>query len=335
MACANPDLHYILLDLESGKKKIVWSLYPFPSLPQLPNRNEFPEDYFSEVDVLKAELIGHRILDRKNHVWQVSDIVELPCGHCELCQKARSRDWILRIEKALEAFRNNHKVTFSYFVTWTYEDQFLPLSPTSGMPTLDKQTFRHMFNTIKNTEEITSQDFQYYAVGEYGDLSARPHYHGIVFSSKPIDWKHYWLFGNIQVGDVQPESIGYVTRYVDKKLGSYLKKSDYELLGIEPIFSIMTKGLGKDFILGRIEKYKDNPALLNSIVGMNGQKFSLPKYGKKKLDPIVKLDLKKYNQTSQSSSRSILPKEKSVKSADNALLEKVKQQKKALKRNLD
>lgn len=335
MACANPELHYILLDLETSKKKIVWSLYPFPSLPQLPNRNECPDDYFSEVDVLKAELIGHRILDRKNHVWQVSDIVELPCGHCELCQKSRSRDWILRIEKAFEAFKNNHKNTFSYFVTWTYEDQFLPLSPTTGMPTLDKQTFRHMFNTIKNTEEITSQDFQYYAVGEYGDLSARPHYHGIVFSSKSIDWKHYWSYGNIQVGDVQPESIGYVTRYVDKKLGSYLKKSDYELLGIEPIFSIMTKGLGKDFIIDRIEKYKDNPALLNSIVGQNGQKFNLPKYGKKKLDSFVKSQLMKYNQASQSVTRSILPKEKSVKSADNALLEKVKQQKKALKRNLD
>lgn len=335
MACANPELHYILLDLETQKKKIVWSLYPFPSLPQLPNRNEYPEHYFSEVDILKAELVGHRILDRKNHVWQVSDIVELPCGHCELCQKSRSRDWILRIEKALEAFKQNHKVTYSYFVTWTYEDQFLPLSPTSGMPTLDKQTFRHMFNTIKNTEEITSQDFQYYAVGEYGDLSARPHYHGIVFCSKPIDWKHYWPYGNIQVGDVQPESIGYVTRYVDKKLGSYIKKSDYELLGIEPIFSIMTKGLGKDFIFDRIQKYKDNPALLNSIVGQNGQKFNLPKYGKKKLDSLVKSQLKKYNQAIQSVTRSILPKEKSVRSADSALLEKVKQQKKALKRNLD
>lgn len=335
MACANPELHYILLDLETGKKKIVWSLYPFPSLPQLPNRNEYPEDYFSEVDILKAELIGHRILDRKNHVWQISDIVELPCGHCELCQKSRSRDWIIRIEKALEAFKNNHKVTYSYFVTWTYEDQFLPLSPTSGMPTLDKQTFRHMFNTIKNTEELTAEDFQYYAVGEYGDLSCRPHYHGIVFTSKSIDWQHYWTYGNIQVGDVQPESIGYVTRYVDKKLGSYIKKSDYELLGIEPIFSIMTKGLGKDFILDRIEKYKDNPALLNSIVGQNGQKFNLPKYGKKKLDFLVKLQLKKYNQASQSVTRSILPKEKSVSSADSALLEKVKQAKKALKRNLD
>lgn len=256
MACANPELHYILLDLEAQKKKIVWSLYPFPSLPQLPTRNEFPEDYFSEVDCLKAELIGHRILDRKNHVWQICDIVELPCGHCELCQKARSRDWIIRIEKAFEAFKKNHKVTYSYFVTWTYEDQFLPLSPTTSMPTLDKQTFRHMFNTIKNTEELTAEDFQYYAVGEYGDLSARPHYHGIVFSSKSIDWQHYWTFGNIQVGDVQPESIGYVTRYVDKKLGSYLKKTDYELLGIEPIFSIMTKGLGKDFILERIESIK-------------------------------------------------------------------------------
>lgn len=335
MACANPELHYILLDLESGKKKIVWSLYPFPSLPQLPTRNEMPEDYFSEVDILKSELIGHRILDRKNHVWQVSDIVELPCGHCELCQKSRSRDWIIRIEKAFEAFKNNHKNTFSYFVTWTYADEFLPLSPTSRMPTLDKQTFRHMFNTIKNTEELTAVDFQYYAVGEYGDLSARPHYHGIVFTSKPIDWQHYWQFGNIQVGDVQPESIGYVTRYVDKKLGSYIKKEDYDLLGIEPIFSIMTKGLGKDFILDRIEKYKDNPSLLNTIVGQNGQKFSLPKYGKKKLDPLVKFNLKNYNDSTSSVSRSLLPKEKPVKSSDTALLEKVKAQKKALKRNLD
>lgn len=335
MACAHPELHYILLDLETGKKKIVWSLYPFPSLPQLPTRNEFPEDYFPLVDQLKADLIGHRLLDRKNHVWLVSDIVEIPCGHCELCQKARSRDWIIRIEKAFEAFKYNHKNTFSYFLTWTYADEFLPLSPTTGMPTLDKQTFRHMFNTIKNTEGLTADDFQYYAVGEYGDLSARPHYHGIVFTAKSIDWKHYWTFGNIEIGDVQPESIGYVTRYVDKKLGSYIKKEDYELLGIEPIFSIMSKGLGKDFILDRIEKYSDDPSKLNSIIGQNGQKFTLPRYGKKKLDSLVKQEFKKYNFSSQSVSRSLLPKEKSVKSADNALLQKVKAQKKALKRNLD
>lgn len=335
MACANPELHYILLDLETGKKKIVWSLYPFPSLPQLPTRNECPEDYFQEIDWLKSGLIGHRILDRKNHVWQVSDIVELPCGHCELCQKSRSRDWIIRIEKALEAFKKNHKVTYSYFVTWTYSDDFLPLSPTTSMPTLDKQTFRHMFNTIKNTEHLTADEFQYYAVGEYGDLSCRPHYHGIVFTSKPIDWKHYWTYGNIQVGDVQSESIGYVTRYVDKKLGSYIKKSDYELLGVEPIFSIMTRGLGKDFIMERIEKFSDTPSLLNTIVGLNGQKFPLPKYGKKKLDPVVKQQLNHYNKATQSVTRSILPKEKSVSSSDSALLEKVKQQKKLLKRNLD
>ena len=335
MACANPSLHYLLFDLETGKKKLVWSLYPFPALPELPTRDEFPEDYYAGLAILKSQFVGHRILDRKRHVWEISDIVEIPCGHCELCQKARSRDWILRIEKAFEAFKQKHKTTFSYFVTWTYADEFLPLSPTTGMPTLDKQTFRHMFNTIKNTEKLCADEFQYYAVGEYGDLSARPHYHGIVFTTKSIDWQHYWLYGNIQIGDVQPESIGYVTRYVDKKLGSYLKKEDFELLGIEPIFSIMTKGLGKDFILDRIEKYSDNPALLNSIIGQNGQKFTLPRYGKKKLDPLLKLNLQNYNDSSSSVSRSLLPKEKSVKSADNALLAKVKAQKKALKRNLD
>lgn len=335
MGCANPTLHYLLLDLETGKKKLVWSLYPFPGLPDLPTRDEFPDDYYAGLAILKAQFVGDRILDRKRHVWEISDIVEIPCGHCELCQKSRSKDWIIRIEKALEAFRKNHQQSFSYFITWTYDDDHLPLSPTTGMPTLDKQTFRHMFNTIKNTEELTASDFQYYAVGEYGDLSARPHYHAIVFTSKDIDWKHYWTFGNIQIGDVQPESIGYVTRYVDKKLGSYIKKDDFELLGIEPVFAIMTKGLGKDFILDRIEKYKDDPALLNCIVGQNGQKFNLPKYGKKKLDPVVKLELKKYNENSQSVSRSLLPLEKSVKSHDSMLLEKVKQAKKALKRNLD
>lgn len=335
MGCANPTLHYLLLDLDTGKKKLVWSLYPFPGLPDLPTRDEFPDDYYAGLAILKAQFVGDRILDRKRHVWEISDIVEIPCGHCEMCQKARSKDWIIRIEKAMEAFRNNHEVMYSYFVTWTYDDDHLPLSPTTGMPTLDKQTFRHIFNTIKNTEDLTAEDFQYYAVGEYGDLSARPHYHAIVFTSKPIDWQHYWAFGYVELGDVQPASIGYVTRYVDKKLGSYIKKDDYELLGIEPIFSIMTKGLGKDFILERIETYKDNPALLNCIVGQNGQKFNLPKYGKKKLDAVVKSELKKYNENSQSVSRSLLPLERSVKSHDSMLLEKVKQAKKALKRNLD
>ena len=300
MACANPTLHYLLLDLETGKKKLVWSLYPFPGLPDLPSRDEFPDDYFSGLAILKSQFVGDRILDRKRHVWEISDIVEIPCGHCELCQKSRSKDWIIRIEKALEAFRKNHRQSFSYFITWTYDDDHLPLSPTTSMPSLDKQTFRHMFNTIKNTEHLTADDFQYYAVGEYGDLSARPHYHAIVFTSKDIDWQHYWSFGHVEIGDVQPASIGYVTRYVDKKLGSYIKKDDYELLGIEPIFSIMTKGLGKDFILERIETYKDNPALLNCILGQNGQKFNLPKYGKKKLDAVVKSALKKYNENSQS-----------------------------------
>ena len=75
MACAHPELHYILLDLETGKKKIVWSLYPYPSLPQLPTRNEFPEDYFPVVDHMTKGLFiksGHASSGRK---WEMIIVV--------------------------------------------------------------------------------------------------------------------------------------------------------------------------------------------------------------------------------------------------------------------
>lgn len=160
----------------------------------------------------------------------------VPCGKCEACLKRRASGWSFRLAQQIKA------ATSAYFVTLTFNTNFVPISP-NGYMTLCKREFQ-LF--MKRLRKISGTDnIKYYACGEYGDKRKRPHYHIILFNAKHEDvidaWKRDGVpMGNIQFGTVGPASIGYCLKYMCKEPMKRKHRNDDRLRE----FSLMSKGLG-------------------------------------------------------------------------------------------
>lgn len=142
---------------------------------------------------------------------------------------------------------------------------------------------------MKRIRKHYGDGIRFFMSGEYGSKSFRPHYHYILFGlDKPDDLKPYkvnfqgdmlytsksfkenvWseidlvtnkpkvdpitgeivTKGYVIFGEVTNESAAYVARYTIKKRKN-MPKEDYELLGIEPEFCLMSRrpGIGSDYI---------------------------------------------------------------------------------------
>jgi len=132
---------------------------------------------------------------------------------------------------------------------------------------------------------------KYYAAGEYGDKTGRPHYHSIIFGlgfdeNKYEDYgkvhvvkegvlKDCWYKGNIVVGTVTLHSMRYVADYIQKRLYDDQEKKDGR---VQP-FSLMSKKLGARFALEHGDMIKKTQE-----VYFNGQACGLPRYYAKILD---------------------------------------------------
>lgn len=122
------------------------------------------------------------------------------------------------------------------FITLTYAPDTLPSDGS-----LNK---KHLQDWLKRFRKaIEPLKVRYYACGEYGEQTFRPHYHAILFGVG-VQFQSLiqqtWKLGFIQVGDVTVQSAAYVSGYVTKKLRSS------DLKGRAPEFSMMSlkPGLG-------------------------------------------------------------------------------------------
>ncbi|AZL83025.1 replication initiator protein [Apis mellifera associated microvirus 54] len=150
-----------------------------------------------------------------------------PCGQCLTCRINRRRLWTHRI--ILEALKHE----FSCFVTLTYNDENYP-KDGSLVP-------KHLQNYLKRLREaIKPHKIRFYAVGEYGDISGRAHYHLALFgmpeSSRDLIQQH-WPYGFTYTGGLSIESAQYIAGYVTKKM---TKKDDPRLQGRHPEFARMS-----------------------------------------------------------------------------------------------
>ena len=86
------------------------------------------------------------------------------CGQCMPCRHLRRKVWAHRI--MLEAGQWNENC----FMTLTYDDKHLPSDGS-----LDP---KHLTDFIKRLRfHYRDRSIRYFACGEYGDDSWRPHYH--------------------------------------------------------------------------------------------------------------------------------------------------------------
>jgi len=179
-----------------------------------------------------------------------------PCGKCLPCLFRRRRIWAHRIMLEAAQYEANA------FVTLTYSDDRLPLTSTDT-PTLAPEHLRNFLKRLRKT--INPVKIRFYAVGEYGDASERPHYHAAIFnfptcergrtrrtlgSNRPV-WAgccpkcelvgKQWGFGDVDLGTLETSSAQYVAGYVTKKMTT---RTDPRLRGREPEFARMSNRPG-------------------------------------------------------------------------------------------
>lgn len=196
------------------------------------------------------------------------DWINVPCGKCAFCLQRRQADWCFRIEK------EQRYSSSAFFITLSYEDDKVPVSE-NGELELSKEDLRNFWKRLRKVVEAIDKKVKvrYYAVGEYGTNTGRPHYHAIVFNL-PDDCLRLidraWNKGFIKIGTVTPESIAYTTKYL---ITSDLK--DYEGR-IRPFSTMSLKpGIGDEYRVVAGKHHKEN--MLNVVV-RNGYKNKLPRY---------------------------------------------------------
>lgn len=163
----------------------------------------------------------------------------VPCGKCMNCRINKKRLWTGRI--VLEA---RYSKLPSTFLTLTYNDEHEP--ERHSLNPLDLKGFLNRLRGRKNV--VVNTGCRYFAVGEYGDTSWRPHYHLALFGMPPDferEFESCWIrdgkpMGFIKAGELTPASAGYIAGYCTKKMTSY---DDPRLidLGLIPEFNRMSR----------------------------------------------------------------------------------------------
>lgn len=196
------------------------------------------------------------------------NFLKVPCNKCIDCLQQRASNWAFRLVQEEQI----HAV--SAFVTLTYSDENIPISPGQKQ-TLLKKDLQLFFKRLRKQTDVKS--IKYYACGEYGGVTQRPHYHMIIFDALEIDIIQNWSHGLIDYATVTPASIRYVTNYVCKPRLEPSLEDDRE-----PEFSLMSKGLGKNYLTPQMVSYHKT-TLKNYVTLQGGQKSALPRYLKDKI----------------------------------------------------
>lgn len=136
--------------------------------------------------------------------------MRLPCGGCIGCRLARAREWALRCSLEL-GFHDT-----SRWCTLTYDDSHLP-------PTLRKSDLSGFIKRVR----ARGERLRFFASGEYGERTERPHYHAILFGLRDESLvQACWKQGFARVDPVTPASISYVAGYCAKKVGWKLESGE-------------------------------------------------------------------------------------------------------------
>lgn len=185
--------------------------------------------------------------------------------------------------------------TDSCFVTLTYSDDNLPRGNTLVLEHLQlfmKRLRKHVWKTQNGKTGL-----RFFACGEYGSKTNRPHYHLLLLDTDFTDKRlvksgaaynlydspvlsKLWPYGHHALGDVTFDSAAYVARYCLKKNQNGHTVTDGRL----PEFVTMSRnpGLGA----GYFDKYKDELLSHDTII-VNGVNAALPRFYDGKIETIL------------------------------------------------
>lgn len=213
------------------------------------------KDYHNDIAALKVKYGDNLLL--------------LPCGKCLSCRLDYAKQWAIRCVLEASMYEDN------CFLTLTFDDEHLP----------DKVSKNDLTNFIKRLRNFAGdQKLKFFACGEYGSLTHRPHYHVIIFNFNFKDLKFLkmtdageyiytsktleklWPYGMSSVGEVSINSCSYVARYCSKQTN----KKDGEFIHMS-----RRPGIARLWFDEHPDIYKSD-----SIVGNFGKSHivSIPRY---------------------------------------------------------
>lgn len=261
----------------------------------------YPSDWKEyQVDLSTGELLG---------VSHRQDAVILPCGQCLGCRTAYAAHWADRILMEAQYFDE------TYFLTLTYDPEHVPRHLSKDGNEVLSLEPRDLQLFLKRLRWQQAQDFgnriRFYAVGEYGDLHHRPHYHLIVFGLKLFDVKEsgknkqghvlhdsetineLWGKGITEVEPLNWKMAAYCARYTVKKLGK-VETGFYRDQNLVPEFSRMSlkPAIGAAYFDDHHKRiYKSDRISIPSGDGV--RKVQPPKYFDKLYDDVYPADMER------------------------------------------
>lgn len=245
---------------------------------------------FEPLDVWETEE-GFPTFD-EHRADPLAERLKIPCGRCRGCGLASAKDWSAR------CFHELNQHARACFVTLTYAPEHLP---ADGGLSLD-----HLQRFFKRLRK-RFPGVRYFACGEYGPKTFRPHYHAVIFGldfegeftevARGSDYATYlsptldsiWGLGRTTWSYATPTNIAYVTAYTAKKLAAvrrrgtevpddcYLRRlPDGRSHLLEPEFQVMSRnpGIGSYFAQHHRSSWRHDGYL--TLPG--GHKQRVPRY---------------------------------------------------------
>lgn len=202
--------------------------------------------------------------------------IVIPCGQCIGCKLERSRQWAMR------CMHEKRMHVDSAFLTMTYDREHLPALGT--LVKRDLQLF------MKRLRKERPTGLRFFACGEYGETTLRPHYHVLLFNTCFPDMKFWkaagdndlfasaelnglWTNGDCLIGNVTFDSCAYVARYCTKVITGPAAEAHYA--GREPEFTVMSRRPGIGF--SYYERHGAEAYRHDNVI-VNGMPVGLPRY---------------------------------------------------------
>lgn len=160
---------------------------------------------------------------------------QVPCGKCTGCAADKALMWSIRSYQEASLYPQNS------FLTLTYDDNHCP----------DNLVKSHVQRFVRSLRD-TGKTVRYFACGEYGDTTKRPHYHMCIFgtdfrcgSEVDINDQLYmvpeiteqWGKGHVSIAEFNMSTACYVAGYVAKKIGSEFA-DEFQLQSRKPAIGI-------------------------------------------------------------------------------------------------
>lgn len=241
-------------------------------------------------------------------------VMLIPCGQCIGCRIRQREDWTTRIELEARQYLKEEV----WFITLTYDDEHVPgmilktgeimrkvqyvWKPGEKAPeSVQTLLYPDIQKFLKRLRKAYRGKLRYFVSGEYGEQTARPHYHMILYGWKPNDLKNLykihhngyytskwledlWGMGQIQIAQAVQETYRYVAGYVTKKMYEIdgKKANEYYELGQQKPFACMSlkPGLGDEYY----QKHKEEIWKQGYIQCTNGKRAQIPRYYEKMME---------------------------------------------------